>query len=795
MTASVRILSTSSLDSTPTIVLVAPDGSKVLINCGEGCQRIFLEQSQKLASVTTVCLCHLGHEAIGGLPGMILTSADVTATAVAAAAANKTKIANSKRANPHPSEVLENILARNDHSNLQDTTTPVMAMSSNDHSTPSLNLVGPVGIKHFMHSLRHFMRRDQFKVDIHEGSMNSTDSFSIHNNHPKHIKKRKINETRQEQSQFFSIQSFAFDTTSSEQVTGSTQKGQYAQHVLSYIISTPPTEGKFLVEKAIELGIPKGPLYAQLKSGKSISFKNSEGTDVNVTSDQVVTPTSPASSVMILYIPTKVVADQIFVSKKQEILDCLKKVNLELVIYITTNDLFQKYASSIYWKSVDGEDAVEQHVFLTTNRVSGDMDGTPFQSAAEGALARSYLDSDIYLAPMSSATGKQIPGNFFRNCHIGRNMMEYTLLPRSKKGFVRSFEETYSDVSGRIRRNLDECGALKVARELREQSVRDMGLVDVGNNTALIFTGTGSAIPCKHRNVTGMLLRQRDGRSILLDVGEGSIGQLLRMQQSTKNSEEESIVNKITAVWISHPHADHHLGILRLLGDRTTVEPLLLIAPTPIHNFLDEYSAIDPSICRKVEPIDCKYLVKSNPEIYKQLYARTGIQSITAVPVQHCAHAYACILDGTDFGKVVYSGDCRPSQQLAMAGFGADILIHEATFEDGMEADAVIKKHSTIGEALGIASKMETKAIVLTHFSQRYPRLQPLAADRVYSFHIVFAFDYMHLRPSTIQLASRMTSSLRLLYADIGESEVDPDSGVINELLSVPGLFSNSQLL
>jgi ribonuclease BN (tRNA processing enzyme) len=32
--------------------------------------------------------------------------------------------------------------------------------------------------------------------------------------------------------------------------------------------------------------------------------------------------------------------------------------------------------------------------------------------------------------------------------------------------------------------------------------------------------------------------------------------------------------------------------------------------------------------------------------------------------------------------KLVYSGDTRPSQQLALAGSGADLLVHEATFDD-----------------------------------------------------------------------------------------------------------------
>ena len=44
------------------------------------------------------------------------------------------------------------------------------------------------------------------------------------------------------------------------------------------------------------------------------------------------------------------------------------------------------------------------------------------------------------------------------------------------------------------------------------------------HNGELLFTGTGSAIPCKHRNVTGMYLRFHNGNAMLLDVGEGTTG-------------------------------------------------------------------------------------------------------------------------------------------------------------------------------------------------------------------------------------------------------------------------------
>ena len=48
--------------------------------------------------------------------------------------------------------------------------------------------------------------------------------------------------------------------------------------------------------------------------------------------------------------------------------------------------------------------------------------------------------------------------------------------------------------------------------------------------------------------------------------------------------------------------------------------------------------------------------------------------------------------------------------------------MHEATFDTGKEADARRKKHSTVEEAMHIAKEAGAKSVVLTHFSQRYPR-------------------------------------------------------------------------
>ena len=102
-------------------------------------------------------------------------------------------------------------------------------------------------------------------------------------------------------------------------------------------------------------------------------------------------------------------------------------------------------------------------------------------------------------------------------------------------------------------------------------------------------------------------------------------------------------------------------------------------------------------------------------------------------------HRYACLLLSNDFllsvenywlgfifsniqctvSAFCFSGDTRPCAELIKAGRNADVLIHEATFDDSLEEDAKRKMHSTSGEAIGVGRDMGARFTLLTHFSSR----------------------------------------------------------------------------
>ena len=185
----------------------------------------------------------------------------------------------------------------------------------------------------------------------------------------------------------------------------------------------------------------------------------------------------------------------------------------------------------------------------------------PFRTAARDAqlfarVARTatHHASDVAEAPTDAWRG---PGVQVET--TGR----FTLVPRSQAGYIAP--EVVED-------DLEAEWALVKERGLDAalEGVEKAKTTEVPSRlqhaaASFCFLGTGSAMPSKHRNVSGICLRcaaettdgSDPGRGFLLDCGEGTLGQLRR---AFGNRADECLRN-LGAVWISHPHADHHLGL------------------------------------------------------------------------------------------------------------------------------------------------------------------------------------------------------------------------------------------
>jgi ribonuclease Z len=708
------------------------------------------------------------------------------------------------------------------------------SLVSNDGANegmPDLEIVGPVGTKAFLHSLRHFMRRDRFNVHVHEGQFDSSTcgNNTAGNSNPKKKSKRNKSNPSSNDDIGFTVRSIPVDYSVQDTCN---ESNHFTKQAVSYTFTTHPIPGKFLVEKANALKIPRGPMFAQLKAGKSVTFTDPETNEVRtVTPEEVLAEGSGGICVFVLFCPHIEILNEL---RRSDVIQSLcndaKCVNLDAIVHLTPKRIFQTVEYQTWCKNFGDAEHIVLHVAETLKDRVADGVNSPFVSALRGAVKRSLVNNAIFPMPKLMFKGDYVikcKGN--ENNHnqlrtiVGSPMLEYVLLPRSRRGVNElTIKQIYTeDDIIAMKDEVSKSGAAdlghKVANAQEDGTAVDNKIQDIGE---LIFTGTGSALPCKHRNVTGMYLRMHNGNGILLDVGEGTVGQLLQSWKSTLNptnaliNEYHSRIKGIKAAWISHPHADHHLGLLRLLSEKSSLgdkDPIVLMAPPSMFAFLSEYESVIPEIKGSyisVDSRDMKDGFQNNHPIATKLFDDFGITQCISVPVSHCPNAFAIVLDGTSFGRVAYSGDCRPSTRFAAAGRGSDLLIHEATFEDGMEEEAVLKRHSTVGEAMRIAVAMDAKSLVLTHFSQRYPKIPPLNLNErdqaLQGLPIVIAFDLMKLHLDSMSLASKLTPALRLLYpndAEIPDDDAEFEDHIpeneseAKKLMSVPGIFAAKDIL
>ena len=89
---------------------------------------------------------------------------------------------------------------------------------------------------------------------------------------------------------------------------------------------------------------------------------------------------------------------------------------------------------------------------------------------------------------------------------------------------------------------------------------------------------------------------------------------------------------------------------------------------------------------------------------------------------------------------------------------------YQATFDDaepGMRREAEQRKHSTVAEALEVGNQMGAWRVLLTHFSNRYPRLADVRAGGAAATRTVPAFDLMEARrPGRVGLPGRPVGGL-----------------------------------
>lgn len=107
-----------------------------------------------------------------------------------------------------------------------------------------------------------------------------------------------------------------------------------------------------------------------------------------------------------------------------------------------------------------------------------------------------------------------------------------------------------------------------------------------------------------------------ENECILLDSGEGTYGQLVRHFGVIG---AEKVLGDLKAIYISHLHADHHIGLIGILSVRQKIrlsglfkldQPLYLLAPIQIMTWLNFYH-------RRFSELNKEFQIVSNLDLVK----------------------------------------------------------------------------------------------------------------------------------------------------------------------------------
>lgn len=736
--------------------------SSFLFNVGDGTQRMCMEHHVRLAKLKHVFLTELRTHTVGGLPGMILTVSDT--------------------------------------------------------GKDALHIYGPQGTQRYIHATRHFLFRPKFALEANDLSASvkspgvaaegsaaapkacyADDEVSVYpvvTSRSKAGIKRKLHE---------SSSSLSLDDATIADDAG--DRATAANDCVSYVIETSPQRGKFLVEKAVALGVPKGKLFGQLHHGKDVTLPDGRV----VKSSDCVSPSLPGSGCAVLACPSIAYVEELVKAtefRRYQVCSSeeTRTIQLEAIYHFANPDVL-RHPKYVEWVKTFGEDV--DHIVLS-------YDGCPqktvyrasakLQAQLQTVFPRAFPSNGYELCDAETPFSRKARMDFSpkKPVTLGESMLKYTIAPATRRGFDAStcFNRLdFDDVRASTAAAQEKL--LQYQQQLGANASKDKEESPASSVKGKItFLGTGCAIPSKYRNVTGMYLEierpaamgssstsaatSPDWDGMMFDCGEGSFGQLYRYANGDSARVKE-LVNKLKCIWISHNHADHHLGTMRMLSQRAKeTEPLLIIGPTPVEYWLKEYAAVDPTVVGKYTFVDNYCFNELDPRFGEciaiskptRAWLRDELQitQFDCVPVKHAFLSYALVVTFQERLKIAFSGDCRPSDKLAQKAHDAFLMIHEATFEDAMTDEAKSKDHCTTTEAIGVGRQANATHIILTHFSQRYPKMPVLEkTESGQSSDVLTAIDMLSLRFDELHQPQLMEICTDLMTSDDREDAADDD--------------------
>lgn len=293
--------------------------------------------------------------------------------------------------------------------------------------------------------------------------------------------------------------------------------------------------------------------------------------------------------------------------------------------------------------------------------------------------------------------------------------------------------------------------------------------------------GCGSAMPTTYRNPTSQLI-EVNNKLFMIDCGEGTQLQMRKYKAR---------MSKLHSIFISHLHGDHVFGLPGLLSTLSLMGhtgEINIYAHKELEYFLTLFmkyygtqlnykinhfhldsknnSVIYENKSIEISSFPLKHRVDTNGFVIAEkdapLHMKGDMIDFYRIPFSKIKE----IKDGADFitedGRVIdnkllttlpnpprkyaYCSDTAYSTKIIPYIKGADVLYHEATFEEADKARAKKTYHSTAKQAAEIAKQSEVKKLIVGHYSSRYRELNQLHSEAKSIFeNTVLAFEGMKI--------------------------------------------------
>jgi ribonuclease Z len=273
-------------------------------------------------------------------------------------------------------------------------------------------------------------------------------------------------------------------------------------------------------------------------------------------------------------------------------------------------------------------------------------------------------------------------------------------------------------------------------------------------NLEAFILGCGGMMPLPQRHLTSVLVR-REGELFLFDGGEGTQVSLRRLNLRWK---------KISAIFVSHTHADHVTGIPGLLMLSSQVDrddPLYIYGPPRIAEYIESSRRVldmyinyeivvreinEPGIVHQGDGFRIRafflrhtkpclgYTLEEegrpgifHPEkavelgiprgpLWAKLQAGENVEA--AGRIVHPREVLGMPRSGRKFSFVT---DSLAFPEISREVAGSDLFVCEGMFENDLEESAREKKHMTSSQAARIAADAGgIRKLALIHYSPRY---------------------------------------------------------------------------